>query len=760
MRQSKHQRLTEWWRPKAGTIFSLLLFYLALWEVPFGEGCLLLFFSAITLLGFGFLGYLLNDLADISDDQKAGKTNIVSGIPKLLRPVALLFVLALALFPWQVYFVVDTLTIGLIAAQITLQVVYPLPPIRLKRFSAVAAVTDALYAFVIPSVLALHTFELTNSNIQTDNGLHQVFVAFWMLAMGVRHIFNHHVTDRFNDLKTDTPNLANTKSPYQLRKFIESIVFPFELIGSFGFFFCLLRYSEAKPLIPILLLVLAAAVHLVPRWPLFRVGFTKTSSDSFARIQLALYSLGLLIWQAEEYAVVLALFVLFFTDFLTHPLVHFVFERTKRIIVGLVGKVVSWPSLWFNWTLYYFRKWFLNWSEERNWGEHYQNRLQDFHLNERGNVAIFNWNYQKYSETYIHQQRNSLDYRLEYYYGTPKPLFKLSAGHLVSQDEYLRDAKYALLRLVNADVDAYERRLLVHSLLRDKTQIIVAHFGTMGASLSEVSMESGIPLVVIFHGYDAWNITQIEPNRESYKTLFEVAVAVIGVSKDICAQLQKLGCPAEKITYLPAYFDLNQFNFVLPKQTEVTTFLSVGRFSRTKSPMLLITAFAKLTTLTDNVRLIMIGTDDGESLYETAIMHCKALGIADRVTFKGSLSGLEVKEEMQNASVFVQHSVTTPLEGDKEGTPISVMEAMATGLPVLATRHAGIAEVIEHNVSGILVDEYDLEDMTNCMLQLVKNGELRSTIGSAGAEAIRNNEFVRDNISKFSNILDNHKLAK
>jgi glycosyltransferase involved in cell wall biosynthesis len=156
----------------------------------------------------------------------------------------------------------------------------------------------------------------------------------------------------------------------------------------------------------------------------------------------------------------------------------------------------------------------------------------------------------------------------------------------------------------------------------------------------------------------------------------------------------------------------------------------------------------------------MIGTDDGESLYETAIMHCKALGIADRVTFKGSLSGLEVKEEMQNASVFVQHSVTTPLEGDKEGTPISVMEAMATGLPVLATRHAGIAEVIEHNVSGILVDEYDLEDMTNCMLQLVKNGELRSTIGSAGAEAIRNNEFVRDNISKFSNILDNHKLAK
>ena len=127
-------RLTEWWRPKAGTIFSLLLFYLALWEVPFGAGGQLLLYSIITLTGFGLVGYFLNDWADIPFDRKVGKTNLVDGIGPVWRAPILLLLLAMAILPWLVYFKADKFSIALIILQLALQFVYPCPPIRLKRF--------------------------------------------------------------------------------------------------------------------------------------------------------------------------------------------------------------------------------------------------------------------------------------------------------------------------------------------------------------------------------------------------------------------------------------------------------------------------------------------------------------------------------------------------------------------------------------------------------------------------------------------------
>ena len=123
----------------------------------------------------------------------------------------------------------------------------------------------------------------------------------------------------------------------------------------------------------------------------------------------------------------------------------------------------------------------------------------------------------------------------------------------------------------------------------------------------------------------------------------------------------------------------------------------------------------------------MIG--DGP-LLEACKQLARALGIAGQVLFPGPRSHSDVARTMRRARAFVQHSLRTTY-GDSEGTPVAVLEAAASGLPVVATRHAGITDIVLDEKTGFLGDEGDIERMANCMIQLVKNPALAEQLGQA-----------------------------
>jgi glycosyltransferase involved in cell wall biosynthesis len=132
------------------------------------------------------------------------------------------------------------------------------------------------------------------------------------------------------------------------------------------------------------------------------------------------------------------------------------------------------------------------------------------------------------------------------------------------------------------------------------------------------------------------------------------------------------------------------------------------------------------------------------------------LSLEDNVVLPGALTPKEVHEQMAKASIFVQHSLTTPQSGDKEGTPVAIMEAMATGLPVISTNHAGIAEIIENGVSGILVDEFDSETMSEEMIRLFNNKQEIRQMSKSATEAIFKNNLLTDHIKILSSKLEKH----
>jgi len=106
--------------------------------------------------------------------------------------------------------------------------------------------------------------------------------------------------------------------------------------------------------------------------------------------------------------------------------------------------------------------------------------------------------------------------------------------------------------------------------------------------------------------------------------------------------------------------------------------------------------------------------------------------LGGRVTLHGAQPSDVVQTLMDQADIFLQHSMTDPETGDAEGLPVAILEAMAKGLPVVSTRHAGIPEAVEESATGYLVAEGDATEMAERIVQLAEDCDLRRRMGEDG----------------------------
>ena len=369
-------------------------------------------------------------------------------------------------------------------------------------------------------------------------------------------------------------------------------------------------------------------------------------------------------------------------------------------------------------------------------------------------VAVFNQNEGKYTETFVRGHLKNLPFHVVFFYGWPSPIFVGSSNEKASGLGFKEQVIRVIRRKLSLESYQQDDALIISKLGRNDVRLILAEFGTMGARLVQVSKATGIPLVPIFYGYDAWQKETLSENKEAYVSLFEIAPLVIGVSNDICEQLERLGCPENKIEYLPCFVDLSRFQYV-QREFVQPNFLTVGRFCNSKAPFLTILAFNEVIKRVPLAKLTMVGGDENGVL-ETCKSLVKSLDLEGNILILDALSPDEVHEQMVQASIFVQHSITTPVTGDKEGTPVAIMEAMATGLPVISTKHAGIAEIIENGVSGILVDEFAYKTMSEEMIRLVVNVEGMKNMGKKASEAIYSNSYLTDNVDHLTQKLERY----
>ncbi|MBK9764550.1 MAG: glycosyltransferase, partial [Flavobacteriales bacterium] len=313
----------------------------------------------------------------------------------------------------------------------------------------------------------------------------------------------------------------------------------------------------------------------------------------------------------------------------------------------------------------------------------------------RDRICIVSPNRNAWSETFIANHMAHL----------PGVELVLTDGHLPKRnaDGVLLMAptlvKRVLQRVRRADPNEMLRGTITRLLKKHRTTAVLAEYGPTGEAMLEICQRTGVRLVVHFHGIDAFHVKLLKDNN-NYQRIFKRAFAVVAVSREMEQQLLKLGCPREKLHYNCYGIEVDRFTPSAPDRAP-KHFLAVGRFVDKKAPHLTLLAFHKAWQRDPELRLTMAGEGP---LWESTKQLAQAEGLGNVVDFPGVITSEQVAQRMQQVRAFVQHSVVTA-DNDHEGTPLSILEAMASGLPIISTRHAGIPDVVEHGVEGLLCEE-------------------------------------------------------
>jgi glycosyltransferase involved in cell wall biosynthesis len=707
----------HWWKPKATSLLNILYTVMFIGTLPFSRALLLLLPAVVTIAGIGSFGHLLNDWFDVEADSKANKENRLTHLSLAQKSLVVSGAVAVALLPW-IILPSNRLSVILLIAEFFLLVLYAAPPLRLKERIYLAPITDAAYAYAVPAALAAHTSFLASGKLYDP--LFVGALVLWQFFLGVRHFLNHLALDRINDLISGTRTLATTRGNRYLHRLIRNTILPLELICLIAFTLNLSRYSL------LLVMVLAGAFAIVLSFPailalarnysFLSYRFSKTSVDTFYQDVVPLILLLFLISQDLRFAGFLA--------------VHFVLFGYLKLRSVWHPKQTRIPASISN-----------------------GNETRVTRNDSRPNIAIVNINKQKYTETFINELLPLINFNVYYLHGGELPLYDHEDRHFLSGRGSLQALALVLESVFQLKHKHYVENSIATYLQTKKIDLVLAEFGPVGAQMFPVTRDLGLPLIVYFHGYDAFHEPTWAANDSSYQNLFREADRILVVSKSMAEKLGRSGALEEKLVHLPAFVNLNLFPY-RDRSAFPPRFIAVGRFAETKSPHLTILAFKKVVEAVPGATLVMIGKGGGGELFEACLILTRALGLEDRITFKGVMTHADVAEEMAQARVFVQHSVTAPETGDREGKPVAIMEAMSSGLPVIATRHSGIDELITNEVDGLLVEEYDLEAMAQAMIQLATNDSLVSTLGKNASNRIRTDPVIRDHVSILEGIIN------
>ncbi|PGB37801.1 hypothetical protein COM07_18005 [Bacillus toyonensis] len=265
-------------------------------------------------------------------------------------------------------------------------------------------------------------------------------------------------------------------------------------------------------------------------------------------------------------------------------------------------------------------------------------------------------------------------------------------------------------------------------LKKENVKLIHSHFGPSALEILPVAKKLNIPLVVTFHGYDASSLLKNNIYVNQLRELFEYG-EIITVSQKMKNDLMKYGAKESKIRVHYIGVPIQDFSFNekksiedKKKKNEVINFLQVSNFVEKKGHKYTISAFKEFLEFYPNSQLILGG--DGPLKKDMEEL-CKELKVENKVQFIGKVVKEEVVQLMQEADVFLHHSVTSR-NGDQEGIPTVIMEAMASGVTVVSTYHAGIPELIKDGYSGYLAQEKDIHGYVKKLKEVVEsNNQIR-----------------------------------
>jgi 4-hydroxybenzoate polyprenyltransferase len=337
-------RAKDWRFSFIPQIFGNLYLWLLLFDINFSlSALLLLVLSLVTSFGFAALGYYTNEYFDQEDDAKAGKINKLKFITLQQKIILLITILFATFIPWIVL-PSNSISLILMAIQILLFVLYAAPPFRLKRNIYFSAITDALYAYIIPLLLSYYTYYLF-SGASSINIVFLVCYGSLLFIAGFRNIIIHYINDIFKDKKVGLVTLPRAIGVYKTNTLIITLlILEFCLILTKIFIVTFDNIYLSILLIPLVFLTYRAIKqsqtqtdNIIVNKPL------RHSTDLYYQVYAPALILGVLVLQQFIWIILVPVHIALFVPlFRLHPIISWFQRINFRYYYIWVKQILSW----------------------------------------------------------------------------------------------------------------------------------------------------------------------------------------------------------------------------------------------------------------------------------------------------------------------------------------------------------------------------------------------------------------------------------
>lgn len=286
-------------------------------------------------------------------------------------------------------------------------------------------------------------------------------------------------------------------------------------------------------------------------------------------------------------------------------------------------------------------------------------------------------------------------------------------------------------------------------LKKQRPQVVHAHFGPAGYDVYPVAQTLNIPLIVSFHGFDAFRLPNELLWKERILEVFEAATLVTVVSELMLNHLINLGCSADKLKVIHVGKKLNDYPFQNEVKSHIKNFISIGRLTEKKGHADVIKAFEQLVKKYEDISLKIIGDGPLEQELQELIIE---LGLEHNVALLGAVNHNLAKEYLTQADGFILCSKVAE-NGDQEGIPTVLMEGQALGIPCISTFHSGIPEVFPSQNYWMLAEEGNVASIFETIEELIlKPKEVVLNAIEEGRKKIETDFNLATEVSKLSEL--------
>jgi glycosyltransferase involved in cell wall biosynthesis len=241
------------------------------------------------------------------------------------------------------------------------------------------------------------------------------------------------------------------------------------------------------------------------------------------------------------------------------------------------------------------------------------------------------------------------------------------------------------------------------------------------------------PVVITLWGSDKL-ITQIPILSKTIIRILNTADAIVCENNNLITFLVSQGLDSKKITLIRNGINLDFFQpgdsiearKRIGLKNDQLILLSIGSLNKNKNHALLINALAEMVTSRNSLHLYIIGEGEEQEVLKKQI---KELKLEKKITLLGLVDHKSISEWMKATDIFI-------LPSRNEGTPNSLLEAMASGLPVIASKIGGIPELIQENIEGLLFESDSKKDLKEKLNKLIKDNQLQDFLGKNAQKKI------------------------